>query len=190
MKTWLIRDAELRNNRAERKAGGCIREYLINTPQHAILEAKRWWRGLRVYLDNCSFNRPFDKQDQLKIKLETDAKLFVQKKILSGDYELVWSYVLELENNNNPYPEKRGSIGEWKNIAAVHCVENEQIIAYAEKLYAIGFKAKDALHTACAVDAKADYFITTDDGILKRADKVKEIKIINPLIFVSELEES
>jgi hypothetical protein len=34
---------------------------------------------LRLYLDNCAFNRPFDDQNQLKIKLETEAKLFIQQ---------------------------------------------------------------------------------------------------------------
>jgi len=31
-----------------------------------------------VYLDNCTFNRPFDDQTQLRISLETQAKLFIQ----------------------------------------------------------------------------------------------------------------
>jgi hypothetical protein len=30
---------------------------------------------MRLYLDNCCFNRTFDNQEQLKIKLETEAKL-------------------------------------------------------------------------------------------------------------------
>ena len=33
---------------------------------------------MRVYLDNCCYNRPFDDQSQLKVRLETEAKLFVQ----------------------------------------------------------------------------------------------------------------
>jgi len=39
---------------------------------------------MRIYLDNCSFNRPFDDQSSMRIKLETEAKLFVQEKILIG----------------------------------------------------------------------------------------------------------
>ena len=54
---------------------------------------------LRIYLDMCTFNRPFDDQNQLKIKLETEAKLFIQQGIVDGHYELVWSYILEYENN-------------------------------------------------------------------------------------------
>ncbi len=30
---------------------------------------------MRVYLDNCCYNRPFDEQDQLSVRLETEAKL-------------------------------------------------------------------------------------------------------------------
>ena len=37
---------------------------------------------MRVYRDNCCYNRPFDPQEQLRIRLETEAKLEVQ----SQDY--------------------------------------------------------------------------------------------------------
>lgn len=34
-------------------------------------------KKLKLYLDNCCFNRPYDDQNQLIIELETKAKLFV-----------------------------------------------------------------------------------------------------------------
>ena len=36
---------------------------------------------MRVYLDNCCYNRPYDDQDQMVIALETSAKLYVQELI-------------------------------------------------------------------------------------------------------------
>lgn len=39
---------------------------------------------MRVYLDNCCYNRPFDDQTQLKVRLETEAKLFVQGLMRTG----------------------------------------------------------------------------------------------------------
>jgi len=33
---------------------------------------------MRVYLDNCCYNRPFDPQNQTRIQIETLAKLAVQ----------------------------------------------------------------------------------------------------------------
>ena len=39
---------------------------------------------MRVYLDNCCYNRPFDDQDQLTIRLETVTKLAVQLMMALG----------------------------------------------------------------------------------------------------------
>jgi hypothetical protein len=76
----------------------------------------------RHYLDSCTFNRPFDDQNQLKIKLETEAKPFIQQGIL------------EYENNQNKFDDRRNAIYDWKNIAKIHCTENDKIIEYAENL--------------------------------------------------------
>ena len=141
---------------------------------------------MRVYLDNCCFNRPFDDQTQLKIKLESEAKLYIQSKILSGNFKLVWSYILDVENNRNPDEEVRRSISDWKNLAVTYCKENEQILKYAENLQNLGIKPRDALHVACAVYAESDYFLTTDRRLSKK--QVREIPILNPLDFI-ELEE-
>ena len=139
----------------------------------------------RLYLDNCCFNRPFDNQEQLKIKMETEAKLYIQGAILSGKYELVWSYILEFENNQNPYQERRNAIYDWKEYACVFCIENDSIIKFAETLFDKGIKVKDALHIACAVDANADFFITTDKKLINTV--IPEIRVINPLIVIDEL---
>ncbi len=48
---------------------------------------------MRVYLDNCTFNRPFDDQTQIRISLETEAKLYIQERIRDRTLELVWSYI-------------------------------------------------------------------------------------------------
>ena len=72
---------------------------------------------MKIYLDNCSFNRPFDDQSSMRVKLETEAKLFVQEKILIGKLQLIWSHILEYENMQNPFIERRNTIIEWKKIA-------------------------------------------------------------------------
>lgn len=33
---------------------------------------------MRVYLDNCVMNRPFDDQSHIRIRLEAEAKLYIQ----------------------------------------------------------------------------------------------------------------
>ena len=52
---------------------------------------------LKVYLDNCCFNRPYDNQNNLLVFMETEAKLFIQDLIHSEKLMLVWSFVLDYE---------------------------------------------------------------------------------------------
>jgi hypothetical protein len=53
---------------------------------------------MRLYLDLCCFNRPFDDQGQLLVRLQTEAKLAVQESIRNGAHTLIWSAILDLEN--------------------------------------------------------------------------------------------
>ncbi len=142
-----------------------------------------------VYLDNCVFNRPFDDQSQIRIKLETEAIFYIQSFIKQYKISLAWSYILELENDNNPYNERKEAIQQWQKIADVDINEANNILNRANSLKLLGIKTKDALHVSCAIEAKADYFITTDDLIIKRLYNIKEIHVINPLDFIDLLEE-
>jgi len=72
---------------------------------------------MKIYLDNCCFNRPFDDQSQLKIRLESEAKMAIQEGIRSGAYLLVWSYVMDYENHKNPFSERREQIGFFKEVS-------------------------------------------------------------------------
>ncbi len=142
---------------------------------------------MKIYLDNCCYNRPFDDQKMFKVYLETQAKLYIQEKIRDGTYELVWSYILDYENGRNPYEEKRSAIAPWKKLS-LYCVseETEEILLFAEELEKKGIKTYDALHIACAYAAKCDYYITTDKKLLHTP--VEGIKIVDPIVFVKEAE--
>lgn len=83
---------------------------------------------IRVYLDNCSFNRPFDDQESEIIRLEAEAKMMIQERIRVGQMELVWSYFLEFENEANPDEEVREKIAVWREIATVIQLETNIII--------------------------------------------------------------
>lgn len=142
---------------------------------------------MKIYLDNCCFNRPFDDQSQLRIKLEAEAKLKIQEDIRSGLYNLVWSYILDYENSKNPFREKRELIKKWRLYSTEDVVENENILRVASKLKQNGIKKIDSLHIACAISSKADYFLTTDDGILKKAMFIKDIQVTDPIGFIKEV---
>lgn len=139
---------------------------------------------MKIYLDNCCFNRPFDDQSQIKIYLEAQAKLDIQKKIKQGKYDLVWSYILEYENKMNPFEERKESIIKWKKIAKEHIMENAEIVEFAEEINKKGIKPKDSIHISCAKYSKCEYFITTDRLLLNK--NIEGIRIINPTQFILE----
>ncbi len=123
---------------------------------------------MRIYLDNCCLNRPFDDQANIRIRLETEAKLYIQGKIINREIELAWSYIIDYENHFNPFEERRTTIDKWKSRAIVDIEEATDIIDNARSIQNLGVKSKDALHVACPIEAKCDYFFSTDDMLLKK----------------------
>ena len=95
--------------------------------------------------------------------MESEAKLYIQDKIKKRRVELIWSYILDIENDQNPFEEKRRAVERWKALAVVDIEASKGLIEKARELKAVGIKAKDALHVASAIAGKADYFVTTDD---------------------------
>ena len=144
---------------------------------------------MKIYFDNCTFNRPFDDQRQIRIRIESEAKLHIQEQIKKGSLCLVWSYILDFENNQNPFQERRDAIQKWRESAENDIEENDDIISKAKELTKIGLRAKDALHVACAVVGKAEYFLTTDDMVLRKLSSYSEINVTNPMDFIRVLEE-
>ena len=142
-------------------------------------------RKLKIYLDNCCYNRPFDTIRNVEIDMEIVSKLAIQSMIISGSIDLVWSYVLTYENSINPKRINKENIILWRDIAKEIVIENNEVLSYAEKYQYIGLKPLDALHVACSVYSKCDAFITTDKGILNK--NVEDIKFYNPIDFIREV---
>ena len=94
----------------------------------------------------------------------------------------------EFENSKNPHDERRIAIQKWKNIASIHIVENTDIILTAKQLSEYGIKSKDALHVASALEAKADYFLTTDDRLISGIKRSDVIKALRPIEYIEVLE--
>lgn len=142
---------------------------------------------MKIYLDNCCFNRPFDDQSQIRIRIETEAKLKIQEEVRSGKIQLIWSYILDYENNRNPYIERKVRINGWKKYAIQDIDENPEVLKTANLLNKLGIQKIDSLHIACAVFSKSDYFLTTDDKILHRGAQIDYININDPIGFIKEV---
>ncbi len=142
---------------------------------------------MKIYLDNCCFNRPFDDQTQIRIRIETEAKLKIQEEVRSGNVQLVWSYILDYENNRNPFFERKTRITGCKKYAIDDVEETSEVLSTAGLMNKIGVHKVDSLHIACAIFSCCDYFLTTDDKILRWKDRIVQIKINDPIGFIKEV---
>lgn len=147
-------------------------------------------KKMLVYLDNCCYNRPYDDPSQIKVNIEAQAKVYIQKMITDKKLDLAYSYMSRYENSQNPFLIRREAISDFFKNAIVYVgEENSEIInEKAAKIMETGIKYKDAVHISCAIFAKADVFLSTDTRLLKFT--TNEISLMNPLIFVNEMEES
>lgn len=146
---------------------------------------------MRIYLDNCCYNRPYDDQSDLKISIETQAKIKIQNLIVNKELELATSYVLRTENSRNTVESKRENINNYideNTTVYVDIKHFEEIDREAEAIIASGIKYMDTCHVACAKFADCDYFISTDRRLLRYKDE--KISLVDPIEFIDILNDS
>jgi predicted nucleic acid-binding protein len=142
-----------------------------------------------LYLDLCCYNRPFDDQSQTRVRMETEAKLHLQSLAKQRLVALIWSYVLDFENERNPIRSRKESIALWRSIASHNVAGTSAILTHGEALISqYGLKSFDALHLACACMSKADMFVTTDDQILRKLKNFEALRVVPPIEALSTLE--
>ena len=96
---------------------------------------------------------------------------------------------MEYENSKNRFQHKRNAIADFINTNESYYVgveKEKEVRKIAENIIETGIKSMDAFHVACAVIAKSDYFITTDDRLLRYYSG--EIAIVTPGEFIRRLE--
>ncbi len=143
---------------------------------------------MKIYLDNCCYNRPYDDQSQIRISLEAQAKIYIQTMIETGNFKLVSSYMLIYENSRNRIETKRKAIEQFiKDNTAIYIDDSysEEVEHVAIEIQQTGVKSADAIHVACAILAKCDFFITTDDRLLKYKSDL--ISIVDPVEFIRKI---
>jgi len=145
---------------------------------------------MKVYLDNCALNRPFDDQSQERIRIETEAVVLVLSHLERKDWIWLGSQALEFEIEKTPDPELRSRLKRITSYISQSVDMGPQELERARELEKAGFIGFDAIHLACAESGKADIFLTTDNRLLKKAkQQAKElsVKVENPLDWIKEI---
>jgi len=145
---------------------------------------------MKIYLDVCAIQRPLDSASHLRVALEAEAVLGILALCESGEVEIVSSDALVYETGQNPWPWRQEHALAVLSRAVEHIQLTEEIEQRAQGLDEQGFKPLDALHLAMAEAGDVDYFCTSDDRLLKKAKRMKDlrVKVVSPLDLVKELE--
>lgn len=145
---------------------------------------------MKIYLDACCLNRPFDDQRQPRVRLEAEAISLILQKLHHHEWEWIGSEILVYELSQTIDVERRERLlllaGKSHHIVEI----TEEILKRAEKLETSGFDSYDAIHLASAEQAKVDVFLTTDEGIQKAANRNKvafSFVVANPVRWLEEV---
>lgn len=146
---------------------------------------------MKVYFDACCVNRLTDDQSQTRVAQEAEAIEQLIGFSTSGPNVWVGSVVLEAEISKNPDSERRADAETLLTFIKEVVKLDRGIVGRAHELQAAGFSEFDALHLACAESAHVDVFLTTDDRLVRRANRLQTmlaVRVLNPVSFLEEVQ--
>lgn len=145
---------------------------------------------MRIYLDICTIQRPFDDASQLRVHVEAEAFMRILERIESGEIQLVGSFVHTLETDANPHLLRRRFAERVLSLASEFIDPNDEVEARALEYRAMGLRMFDATHLAVAVACQVDFFCTCDDRLLRRAKAADTgvTRAVTPIELIEEVE--
>jgi hypothetical protein len=146
---------------------------------------------VKIYLNVSCLNRPFDDQEQARIRLEAAAVGVILERVDEGRWVHVSSEMVRIEIDANPDPKRRARVHlvlpEAGNIVKL----SPAAFTRGAALELLGFKPADASHVAAAEDAAADVLLSCDDLFCRtarhQANRLR-VPIQNPLNWLNEVE--
>ena len=144
---------------------------------------------MKLYLDNCCYNRPYDDQTQERIHLEGEAVLAIINRCKQNNDEIIGSPVLDIEMDQIGNIEKREKVINFHDQTINKKLEyNINTFKRVKELSEQStMRTFDRFHLSFAENADVDVLLTTDDKFEKACSKlVLNIKIMNPLNFLLE----
>jgi predicted nucleic acid-binding protein len=141
---------------------------------------------MKIYFDNCCYNRPYDGQTQERIHLESEAVLTIVKRAQEGIDEIIGSDIIDFEMNNINDEHKKEEVKLLYNVAKEKVQYTGDILSRSIEIKTnTSIRSLDSLHIACAESGMADVMLTTDDRLEKACAKLDlKVRVMNPLKFI------
>lgn len=150
----------------------------------------------RIYFDTNVYCRPLDCQEDKRIHAETEAILKIIASSENSELRIISSDYVKFEIERILDNLKRKDVRGFERILSeTNVSSSKKLVSLAHKLVAqCNFGSLDALHLAAACIAKADFMLTCDDEITKRAKCAEKnaaqegykLKVRNPINYLKE----
>ena len=115
------------------------------------------------------------------MRLEAEAVLSILELAESGELEIIGSDIIDDELSEMPDNERREKVELLLELASSQIALTLAIEQRATELQKWNIAPLDALHLASAESAQVNYFLTTDDDLLRKAKRAAlKVKIENP----------
>ena len=144
---------------------------------------------MKIYLDNCCYNRPFDDQSQERIYLESEAILSILKRGEYHQFKILGSPILQLEMNQMRDEDKKQKVRNLYRIIHEEIPYTKEVKARSSEIMELSkIRSFDSLHIALTESVNADILLITDDKLEKVASHLDlKVRVLNPLKFVLEV---
>lgn len=131
---------------------------------------------MKIYMDCCCLNRPFDDQTDPIIHLEAEVIKIVIIFMWTKSFYIGIKWSLKFEIEKTPDVLRKEKLKILEQLAQEVIKINDEIETRAKYFESLGIQSFDALHLACA-ERGADILITVDKAFLKKANKIRDLKI-------------
>jgi predicted nucleic acid-binding protein len=146
--------------------------------------------SIKLYLDCCALQRPFDDRSQVRVATEAEAVLQLFEEFEADSIDIASSDVLLFELSKIDLSPRRTHCINLLAKSSYFVALTDSIEELAQSYSKSGIKTLDALHLASAVKGDADYFCSCDDRFVKKAYAVETglTKVVSVLDLIQKLE--
>lgn len=145
-------------------------------------------QNMKIYMDVCCLNRPFDDQSQDRIYLEAEAVLTILTHCQKGEWTLTSSDMIDYELSRLTNSVKLQKIRGIYSIAGERITVTQEVKGLSRIFQQNGVKLLDSLHLALCEANSRDILLTTDNNFIRAIGRLKiNTRIANPVTWLMEV---
>ena len=144
---------------------------------------------MKIYMDNCCFNRIFDDRTNPKIYLERNSVMIILELVEKGVFKLYGSQMLAYEINSTSDVVKREKLKMIYSLCSEDIFVDEEVVERSVIIrQGSNIRTKDSIHLACCECAKLDVLLTVDRKFKNNANRLPaKIKVMEPTEWLMEV---